>query len=41
VAEPTIVAAQEPLAAAKAVDRWMLSRWKAEHFLRLRRARGT
>lgn len=35
VIQPTIVAAEEPLSAANAIRRWMLSRWKMEHFLRL------
>ena len=40
VTEPTVVGAEEPLAAAKALQRRVLSRWKLEHFLRLHRALG-
>ncbi len=40
VTEPTVVGAEEPLAAAKALQRRLLSRWKLEHFLRLHRALG-
>ena len=40
VTEPTVVGAEEPLAAARALQRRMLSRWKLEHFLRLHRALG-
>jgi deazaflavin-dependent oxidoreductase (nitroreductase family) len=38
VTEPAVVGAEEALAAAKTVQRWMLSRWKMEHFLRLHHA---
>ena len=38
VTEPAVVGAEEALAAAKTVQRWMLSRWKTEHFLRLHHA---
>jgi deazaflavin-dependent oxidoreductase (nitroreductase family) len=40
VTEPTVVGAGEALAAAKALQRRVLSRWKLEHFLRLHRALG-
>ena len=40
VTEPTIVGGEEARAAARTVQRWMLSRWKMEHFLRLHRARA-
>ncbi len=40
VTDPTIVGGGEALAAAKAIQRWMLSRWKLDHFLRLHRPPG-
>jgi deazaflavin-dependent oxidoreductase (nitroreductase family) len=40
VTEPTIVGAEEPLAATGALRRRILSRWKLRHFLRLHRAPG-
>ena len=40
VTEPTVVGAEEPLAAARALQRRVLSRWKLEHFLRVHRALG-
>jgi len=40
VTEPTLVTGEEPLAAATGIRRRMLSRWKLDHFLRLRRAPG-
>ena len=40
VTEPTLVTGEEPLAAATAIRRRMLSRWKLDQFLRLRRAPG-
>ena len=40
VTEPAVVTAAEPLASAKPIRRRMLSRWKMDHFLRLRRPRG-
>ncbi|WP_392543915.1 nitroreductase family deazaflavin-dependent oxidoreductase [Oryzobacter telluris] len=38
VSEPTIVSADEPLAAAGGIQRRMLARWRMEHYLRLHRA---
>ena len=40
VTEPTVVTGEEPLDAATGIRRRMLSRWKLDHFLRLRRAPG-
>lgn len=40
VTEPTIVGPEESLAAAKTLQRQMLSRWQLKHFLRLRIASG-
>ena len=37
VTEPIIVGAEEPLAAARPMQRRMLTRWKLEHYLRLHR----
>jgi deazaflavin-dependent oxidoreductase (nitroreductase family) len=41
VTEPTVVSGEEPLAAAKALQRRMLSLWQLEHFLRLHHAGRT